>query len=137
MNYAGTRIIKETYIFKNVAEFIRKTQIKLRRNKESSITKSFDMWLENNAMLAISNYRKVIVFFSISFYTLLIKVRCISFVIFLRTYLHWCIHIWAPFFSVVCAPDQGFFCNHLYSQLFPESTKDERRLIENKLKKEV
>ncbi len=36
MNYAGTRIIKETYIFKNVIEFIRKTQIKLRRNKEAA-----------------------------------------------------------------------------------------------------
>ncbi len=32
------------------------------------------MWLENNAMLAISNYTKVMVF-SISFYTLMIKVR--------------------------------------------------------------
>jgi hypothetical protein len=68
INYAGTRIIKEIYIFKNVVEFIRK------KKKKSSITRTFDMCLENNAMLAISNYTKVIVF-SISFYTLLIKVR--------------------------------------------------------------
>jgi hypothetical protein len=79
-------------------------------------------------MLATSNYTKVIVFF-ISFYTLLIKVRCISFVNFFKNlsalkYIFISVLLSVAIISV-------------FSQLFPESTKDERRLIENKLKKEI
>jgi hypothetical protein len=41
INYAGTRIIKEIYIFKNVVEFIRKTQIKLRKKQKKEHHKNF------------------------------------------------------------------------------------------------